>query len=84
MGWLLLVDQFQQGIGKTKLGIGVLSFGSDPRAADKRIIGPEYKGKSIEEEDLFFHAPKVKKWREGGVKTQQPRLALGETGLLIC
>ena len=61
MGWLLLVDQFHEGIGKTKLGIGVLPFGSDPRVADQRVIRPENEGKSIEEEDLFFHAPKVKK-----------------------
>lgn len=61
MGGFLLIDQFHQGIGETKLRIGVFSFGSDPGIPDKRIVCPENKGKSVEKEDLFFHAPKVKK-----------------------
>lgn len=61
MRWLLLGDQFHQGIGEAKLSIGVLAFGSDAGRPDQGIIGPEYQGKGIEEEYFLFHAPKLKK-----------------------
>lgn len=59
MRGLLFVDQFHQGVGKTKLRIGILALGSQSGAAYQGIIGPENQGKSIEEKYTFIHASKV-------------------------
>ena len=50
MGWILILDQFDQGVCKPKLGIGISTLAGDAGVADKRIISTEYEGKCIEEE----------------------------------
>jgi hypothetical protein len=55
MGWMLVIDQFYNGIGKTELRIGVSSLGRDPRTADQRIIGAKDQRHGIEKEDPFIH-----------------------------
>ena len=71
MGGLLFGNQFHQGIGESKLGIGVFAFLVHTWCADQRIVGAENQGKGIEQEDFFIHAPKVAK-REEGLKKQNP------------
>ena len=46
---LLFINQFDQGIRETKLGIGILAFGGKSGAAYQRIIGPEHQGEGVEE-----------------------------------
>jgi hypothetical protein len=83
MRWLLFIDQFDKGIGKPELGIGVFSFGSKPGITDEGIIGPEYQCKSIKQKDSFIHATKVKISAVAGRKHNNPDLTIGETGLLF-
>ena len=48
MTWLLFVEQINQGIGKTKLGIGVFPFAGDTGAPDQCIIGAENECEGIQ------------------------------------
>lgn len=83
MRWLLFIDQFNKGIGKSELGIGVLPFGSKPWVTDEGIIGPENKGESIEQKNSFIHATKVKISVVAYQKHNNPCLTIGEKGLLF-
>ena len=59
VGGLLLVQQVNQCVGKTKLSIGVFSFAGDAWASDQCIVGSKDQGKCIEKEQLFFHGSKL-------------------------
>jgi hypothetical protein len=47
MGWLLFVQQVDQGIGKSKLRIGILSLTGNAGVSDQRIIGSKNEGKCV-------------------------------------
>ncbi len=65
---LLFIDQFDQCISESKLGIGILALGGKAGAAYQRIVGPEHQGKGVEEKYTFIHGSKV------GIS---PQLAVG-------
>jgi hypothetical protein len=47
MRWLLFIEQINQGIGESKLGVCILAFTGDPWITYQRIIGPDDQGKGI-------------------------------------
>jgi len=47
---ILVLDQLQDRIGKTKLGVGVASFAGDTRVAYECVVSTENKGEGIEQE----------------------------------
>jgi hypothetical protein len=47
MGGLLVIDEFENGVGETKLGIGISSLAGDTWIADECIVGTKYKRKCI-------------------------------------
>jgi hypothetical protein len=72
---MLIVDQIDQGIGKTKLCIGIAPLGRNPRAADQRIIGAEDQRHGIEKKNAFigiFHTGEIRDFPSKG--TDRPAL----------
>ena len=59
MGGLLIVEEFDNGIGKAELGIGVFPLGSNSGIPDQRIIRPENKGIGIQQKQSFVHPAKL-------------------------
>jgi hypothetical protein len=53
--WLLVIDEFNKRIGKTKLGIGIFTFGCNPWVTDKRIIGAKNKRHGVKQKKFFRH-----------------------------
>jgi hypothetical protein len=84
MGRLLIVEEINQGIGKSKLGIGVFALGSDARIANQGVISPENEGKGVQEEEfLFLHGAKLGIWRKVSAKIRSPRFWRGEPDTII-
>jgi hypothetical protein len=46
--WLLIVDEFDDCIGKSKLSVGVSSCTGNSRTSNKGVISPENERKRIE------------------------------------
>lgn len=79
---LLFINQFDQGIRETKLGIGILAFGGKSGAAYQRIIGPEHQGEGVEEKYTFIHGSKVGISPQSTVGSRQPTVGSLQSVLL--
>ena len=61
MRGFFFVDQIKQSIGKSKLCIGISSFGCDAGASDQCIICTVDKGKRIKQKKFLLHLAKIVK-----------------------